>query len=66
MMFVRHTLFWKYAAYFSGLVSALLILSGGVGGLSRLSGIDLGAGSAAGREGAGRGERDRDFRGPVG
>ena len=32
MMFVRHTLFWKYAAYFSGLVSALLILSGGVGG----------------------------------
>ena len=30
--FVRRTLFWKYAAYFSGLVSALLILSGGVGG----------------------------------
>ena len=30
--FVRRTLFWKYAAYFSGLVSALLILSGGVSG----------------------------------
>ena len=30
--FARRTLFWKYAAYFSGLVSALLILSGGVGG----------------------------------
>ena len=30
--FVRRTLFWKYAAYFSGLVSALLILSGAVGG----------------------------------
>ena len=28
----RRTLFWKYAAYFSGLVSALLILSGGLGG----------------------------------
>ena len=28
----RRTLFWKYAAYFSGLVSALLILSGGVSG----------------------------------
>ena len=31
-IFVRRTLFWKYAAYFSGLVSALLILSGGIGG----------------------------------
>ena len=29
---MRHTLFWKYAAYFSGLVSALLVLSGGLGG----------------------------------
>jgi hypothetical protein len=28
----RRTLFWKYAAYVSGLVSALLVLSGGVGG----------------------------------
>src|SRR5947207_2035376 len=28
----RRTLFWKYAAYFSGLVSALLIVSGGVAG----------------------------------
>ena len=32
MIFARRTLFWKYAAYFSGLVSALLILGGGVGG----------------------------------
>lgn len=32
MRFVRHTLFWKYAAYCSCLVSALLILSGGIGG----------------------------------
>ena len=32
LSFARRTLFWKYAAYFSGLVSALLILSGGVGG----------------------------------
>ena len=30
--FTLHTLFWKYAAYFSGLVSALLILSGGLAG----------------------------------
>ncbi len=30
--FTRRTLFWKYAAYFAGLVSALLIVSGGVGG----------------------------------
>src|SRR4030095_11110905 len=28
----RRTLFWKYAAYFAGLVSALLIASGAVGG----------------------------------
>jgi signal transduction histidine kinase len=27
----RHSLFWKYAAYVSGLVSALLMLSGGIG-----------------------------------
>ena len=30
--FTRHTLFWKYAAYFAGLVSALLLVSGVVGG----------------------------------
>ena len=30
--FTRRTLFWKYAAYFAGLVSALLIISGAVGG----------------------------------
>ena len=29
---VRRTLFWKYAAYFGGLVSALLVVSGAVGG----------------------------------
>src|SRR5437764_5525259 len=29
---MRRTLFWKYAAYFSGLVSVLLILSGGLAG----------------------------------
>src|SRR5205814_6189581 len=28
----RRTLFWKYAAYFAGLVSALLVVSGAVGG----------------------------------
>ena len=28
----RRTLFWKYAAYFGGLVSALLVVSGAVGG----------------------------------
>lgn len=28
----RHTLFWKYALYFSGLISALLVVSGTVGG----------------------------------
>ena len=28
----RHTLFWKYAAFCSGLVGALLVLSGGLGG----------------------------------
>jgi len=28
----RHSLFWKYAAYFAGVVSALLIISGAVGG----------------------------------
>jgi signal transduction histidine kinase len=31
-MLVRRTLYWKYAAYFTGLVSALLVLSGAVGG----------------------------------
>ena len=31
-MFVRRTLYRKYAAYFTGLVSALLVLSGAVGG----------------------------------
>jgi hypothetical protein len=30
--FIRQTLFWKYAAYLAGLVSALLIVSGVVGG----------------------------------
>jgi len=30
--FIRQTLFWKYAAYLAGLVSALLIISGAVGG----------------------------------
>ena len=30
--FTRRTLFWKYAAYFAGLVSALLIVSGALGG----------------------------------
>jgi signal transduction histidine kinase/CheY-like chemotaxis protein len=30
--FMRHTLVWKYAAYFGALVSALLIISGAVGG----------------------------------
>src|SRR5438046_1193277 len=30
--FTSRTLFWKYAAYFAGLVSALLIVSGAVGG----------------------------------
>jgi signal transduction histidine kinase len=30
--FTRHTLFWKYAGYFSGLVGALLVLSGGLSG----------------------------------
>ena len=28
----RRSLFWKYAAYFGGLVSALLVVSGAVGG----------------------------------
>ncbi|HET8876410.1 MAG TPA: ATP-binding protein [Casimicrobiaceae bacterium] len=28
----RHSLFWKYAAYFAGVVSALLVISGAVGG----------------------------------
>jgi signal transduction histidine kinase len=28
----QRSLFWKYAAYFAGLVSALLVMSGGVGG----------------------------------
>lgn len=28
----RHSLFWKYAAYFASVVSALLIISGAVGG----------------------------------
>jgi len=32
LSFVRRSLFWKCAAYVSGLVSALLILSGSVGG----------------------------------
>jgi signal transduction histidine kinase len=31
-IFTRRTLFWKYAAYFAGLVSALLVISGAVGG----------------------------------
>ena len=31
-LFIRHTLFWKYAAYFAGLVGALLVVSGAVGG----------------------------------
>ena len=31
-LFSRQSLFWKYAAYFSGLVSALLVVSGAVGG----------------------------------
>ncbi len=31
-LFSRPSLFWKYAAYFSGLVSALLVVSGAVGG----------------------------------
>jgi hypothetical protein len=30
--FMRRTLFWKYAAYFAGLVSLLLVVSGAVGG----------------------------------
>jgi signal transduction histidine kinase/CheY-like chemotaxis protein len=30
--FTRHSLFWKYAAWFAGVVSALLIVSGAVGG----------------------------------
>jgi signal transduction histidine kinase/CheY-like chemotaxis protein len=30
--FIRRTLFWKYAAYFAGLVSAFLIISGALGG----------------------------------
>src|SRR5262245_62157523 len=30
--FARRTLFWKYAAYFAGLVSALLVVSGAIGG----------------------------------
>jgi signal transduction histidine kinase/CheY-like chemotaxis protein len=29
---VRRSLFWKYAAYFAGVVSALLVISGAVGG----------------------------------
>ena len=37
--FARRTLFWKYVAYFSGLVSALLVLSGGVGGYFAYRGI---------------------------
>jgi signal transduction histidine kinase/methylmalonyl-CoA mutase cobalamin-binding subunit len=32
LSFSPRTLFWKYAAYFAGLVSALLIVSGAVGG----------------------------------
>jgi signal transduction histidine kinase/ActR/RegA family two-component response regulator len=28
----RHTLFWKYTAWLAGMVSALLVVSGGVGG----------------------------------
>jgi signal transduction histidine kinase len=31
-LFPRQSLFWKYAAYFSGLVSTLLVVSGAVGG----------------------------------
>jgi signal transduction histidine kinase/CheY-like chemotaxis protein len=31
-LFSRRSLFWKYAAYFGGLVSALLVVSGAVGG----------------------------------
>ena len=31
-IFARHTLFWKYAAFFSGLVSGLLVISGVLGG----------------------------------
>ena len=31
-IFTRRTLFWKYAAYFAGLVSVLLVVSGAVGG----------------------------------
>ena len=30
--FARRSVFWKYAAYFAGLVSALLIVSGAIGG----------------------------------
>ena len=30
--FMRRTLFWNYATYFAGLVSALLVVSGAVGG----------------------------------
>ena len=32
MRFTRRTLFWKYALYFAGIVSALLIFSGALGG----------------------------------
>ena len=64
--FARRTLFWKYAAYFSGLVSALLILSGGVGGYFAYRGIHRRTGSAPAREGAGRGQPDCELRRPTG
>src|SRR5262245_57729183 len=31
-LFTRHSVFWKYATYFAGLVSALLVVSGAIGG----------------------------------
>src|SRR5262245_46397835 len=31
-LFIRRTLFWKYAAYFASLVSVLLVVSGAIGG----------------------------------
>ena len=76
-MLMRHTLLWKYAAYFSGLVSALLILSGGIGGYfsyrestSALEALQRAnqrrPEGKAEREGAGRGDRDHHLRRPPG
>ena len=31
-LFTRHSVFWKYATYFAGLVSALLVVSGAISG----------------------------------